>query len=80
MLFIGTVAYNLGTAAICTLIGFSPWVGSFIAGLSVSQLPQRMQIESKIESFKSFSVYIFLFMACINVRVTGRALEEQVSL
>ena len=26
MLFIGTVAYNLGTAAICTLIGFSPWM------------------------------------------------------
>uniref|UniRef100_A0A7S0ND94 Cation/H+ exchanger transmembrane domain-containing protein n=1 Tax=Hanusia phi TaxID=3032 RepID=A0A7S0ND94_9CRYP len=76
MLFIGTVAYNVGTAAICTLIGFSPFVGSFFAGLSVSQLPQRMQIESKIDSFKSFSVYIFLFMASINIRVKGDDLGD----
>ena len=54
MLFIGTMAYNLGASAICTLIGFSPMIGSYFAGLSLSVLPSRHQIEHKISSLRGY--------------------------
>jgi Kef-type K+ transport system membrane component KefB len=45
MLFIGTMAYNFGASAICHQIGFSPMVGAYFAGLSLSFLPS--QVNSK---------------------------------
>jgi Kef-type K+ transport system membrane component KefB len=54
MLFIGTMAYNLGASAVCTLIGFSPMIGSYFAGLSLSVLPSRHQIEHKISSLRGY--------------------------
>lgn len=54
MLFIGTMAYNLGASGVCTLIGFSPMIGSYFAGLSLSLLPSRHQIEHKISSLRGY--------------------------
>ena len=48
MLFIGTMAYNFGAAALCFQAGVSPLVGSFLAGLSLSRLPSRVQIQNKV--------------------------------
>lgn len=48
MLFIGTMAYNLGASALCYQAGFSPVVGSYLAGLSLSLLPSRIQIQNKV--------------------------------
>ena len=50
MLFIGTMAYNFGAAALCYQAGVSPIVGSFFAGFSLSQLPSRVQIQNKVSA------------------------------
>lgn len=71
MLFIGTMAYNLGASAICTQIGFSPMIGSYFAGLSLSFLPSRHQIEHKISSLRGYGMTTFYFMMGIYVHIDG---------
>ena len=52
MLFIGTMAYNFGAAALFYQAGVSPMVGSFFAGFSLSQLPSRIQIQNKVSAHR----------------------------
>ena len=76
MLFIGTMAYNLGASGICTLIGFSPMIGSYFAGLSLSFLPSRHQIEHKISSLRGYGMTTFYFMMGIYVHIDGKFFEK----
>ena len=69
MLFIGTMAYNLGAAAICYQIGVTPMVGSFFAGLSLSVLPSRVQIINKVASLRGYGMTTFYFMMGIYVHL-----------
>jgi len=71
MLFIGTMAYNLGAAAICSQCNFSPLVGSYVAGLSLSLLPSRVQIQNKVASLRGFGMTIFYFMMGIYVHLSA---------
>jgi len=59
MLFIGTLGYCLGVAAICEFFHFSPEIGAFFAGTSLALLPYRLEIEDKVEPLKSFGVILF---------------------
>ena len=43
-------------------MGFSPMIGAYFAGLSLSFLPYRVQIESKIASLRALGVITFYFM------------------
>ena len=71
LLFVGTMAYNLGASALCTAAGASPMVGSYLAGLSLSFLPSRHQIENKISSLRGFGMTTFYFMMGIYVHIDG---------
>ena len=71
MLFIGTMAYNLGACAICSQIGFSPMVGSYFAGLSLAFLPSQVQIQNKIASLRAYGMTTFYFMMGIYVAPDG---------
>lgn len=76
MLFIGTMAYNLGSSAICHQLGFSPMIGSYFAGLSLSFLPSRHQIEHKISSLRGYGMTTFYFMMGIYVHIDGTFFEK----
>jgi hypothetical protein len=49
MLFIGSMAWNLGAAALCQLAGFSPHAGAYLAGLSLSSHPACVEIQNKVD-------------------------------
>jgi len=76
MLFIGTMAYNLGAAALCSQMGFSPMIGSYFAGLSLSFLPSRHQIEHKISALRSYGMTTFYFMMGIYVQIDASFFES----
>ncbi len=59
MLFIGTLGYCMGIAGLCEYFGFSPEIGAFFAGASLSFLPYRLEIEDKVEPLKAFGVMLF---------------------
>ena len=44
LLFVGALGYCMGIAAICGNIGISPEAGAFFAGISVGNLPYRLDI------------------------------------
>ncbi|EKX43282.1 hypothetical protein GUITHDRAFT_110696 [Guillardia theta CCMP2712] len=75
MLFIGTFAYALGVAGICSQFGLAE-IGAFYAGVSVAALPYRLQIETKVEPIKAFGVVLFFFILGIDLHLTPEGLRE----
>jgi Kef-type K+ transport system membrane component KefB/Trk K+ transport system NAD-binding subunit len=59
MLFIGAMGWALGMAALGELIHFSPEIAAFMAGVALSILPYKLEIEDKVEPIKSFGVVLF---------------------
>ena len=59
LLYLGSLGYAFGLAAIAVRAGFSGEITAFLAGVSVAQLPYKMHIESKMEPIKSLGVAIF---------------------
>ena len=78
MLFIGTVAYNLGASAICYQIGISPMAGAYLAGASLAQLPTRHLIINKIASLRGYGMTTFYFMMGIYVHLDAKYWQENV--
>ncbi len=50
MLFIGVLGWALGVAAFGHLIHFSAEIAAFLAGVSMSMLPYKLEIEDKVET------------------------------
>ena len=44
--------------------------GAFFAGVSISALPYKLQIEAKVESLKSLGIVLFFFIFGINLHLT----------
>ncbi len=59
LLFIGTLGYGMGVAALCEVIHFSSGIGAFFAGATLAALPYRHEIEDKVEPLKAFGVILF---------------------
>ena len=59
LLFVSALGYCMGVAAICGYIGISPEAGAFFAGISVGNLPYRLDIEDKVGPLKSFGGALF---------------------
>ena len=59
MLFIGTLGYGMGVAALCEVIHFSSGIGAFFAGATLAALPYRHEIEDKVEPLKAFGIILF---------------------
>lgn len=75
MLFVGTVGYALGVAGLAGLAEFSPEIGGFFAGVSLSSVPYRLEIEQKVEPIKAFGVVLFFFMLGIDLEMDGESLK-----
>eukprot|EP00948_MAST-09A_sp_MAST-9A-sp1_P001563 g1563.t1 len=59
LLFLGSIGYCTGMAALAILAGFSAEITAFLAGVSVSQLEYKLHMESKLEPIKAIGVAIF---------------------
>ncbi|MDP7630056.1 MAG: cation:proton antiporter [SAR324 cluster bacterium] len=59
LLFIGTLGYGLGVAALCEVVHFSSGIGAFFAGATLAALPYRHEIEDKVEPLKAFGIILF---------------------
>ncbi len=59
MLFIGVLGWALGVAAVGEMIHFSPEIAAFLAGVAMSVLPYKLEIEDKVEPLKNFGVVLF---------------------
>ena len=59
LLYLGALGYATGLAALGVTAGFSGEITAFLAGVSLSQLPYKMHIETKMEPIKTLGVAIF---------------------
>ncbi len=59
LLFIGSLGYGLGVAALCEVVHFSSGIGAFFAGATLAALPYRHEIEDKVEPLKAFGIILF---------------------
>ncbi len=60
MLFVGSIAWALGFAALASgPLGLTPEIGGFLAGLSLSNLPEHFGISSKTKPLRDFFLTIF---------------------
>jgi Kef-type K+ transport system membrane component KefB len=53
---------------LCMLVGVCLMAGAYLAGLSLSQLPYRREIETKISSLQTFGMTLFYLMLGIYFR------------
>ena len=75
LLYIGTLGYTFGCAAIAVSAGFSAEITAFLAGVSIAQLPYKMHIESKMEPIKSLGVEIFFLALGLQLDLDQAALD-----
>lgn len=60
LVFIVSIAWALGLSALVAgLLGFSPEIGGFLAGLALSGIPEHFQIVSKAKPLRDFFLTIF---------------------
>jgi CPA2 family monovalent cation:H+ antiporter-2 len=57
----------MGIAAICGYIGISPEAGAFFAGISVGNLPYRLDIEDKVGPLKLFGQILFFLTVGVEI-------------
>jgi Kef-type K+ transport system membrane component KefB len=67
LLFVSALGYCMGIAAICGYIGISPEAGAFFAGISVGNLPYRLDIEDKVGPLKLFGGALFFLTLGVEV-------------
>lgn len=59
LVFLGSIGWSLGIAALCEVVHFSPEIGVFFAGATLSFLPYRLEIQDKVEPMKDFGIILF---------------------
>ena len=75
LLYIGTLGYTFGCAAVAVSAGFSAEITAFLAGVSIAQLPYKIHIEAKMESIKSLGVEIFFLALGLQLNIDQQALS-----
>jgi Kef-type K+ transport system membrane component KefB/Trk K+ transport system NAD-binding subunit len=59
LMFVTALGYCMGVAAICDTMGFSQEAGAFFAGVFLGIIPQKLEIEDKVNPLKTFGVILF---------------------
>ena len=75
LLFLGSLGWVLGIAAICEAVKFSPEIGAFMAGAALSFLPYRLEVQDKVEPMKDFGVILFFLALGFNLNLDRGALS-----
>lgn len=76
LLYLGSLGYATGLAAIAVTAGFSGEITAFLAGVSIAQLPYKMHIETKMEPIKSLGVAIFFISLGLKLEIDQRMLDS----
>jgi len=59
LLYLGTLGYALFSAGLADAVGFSAEIAAFLAGVSMTVLPYKLEIEGKVESIKNLGILTF---------------------
>jgi Kef-type K+ transport system membrane component KefB len=62
MLFLFATVWGIGIASLFTFTGFSIEIGALIAGISLSTLPSRHEIHSRMSPLRDFFIVIFFIL------------------
>ena len=61
-LFLFSIGWGLGLAAIFHFIGFSMEIGALVAGISLSMTPYHYEISSKMKPLRDFFIILFFIL------------------
>ena len=75
LLFLGSMGYCTGMAALAIAAGFSGEITAFLAGVSVSDLEYKLHMESKLEPIKSIGVAIFFLSLGLQIPLDHTLVE-----
>ncbi|KAL9187603.1 hypothetical protein ACHAXT_005981 [Thalassiosira profunda] len=75
LLYLGALGYATGLAALAVTAGFSGEITAFLAGVSLSRLPYKMHIETKMEPIKSLGVAIFFISLGLGLELGQEMLD-----
>ena len=76
LIFVVSIAWALGFAAfIAGIMGFSIEIGGFLAGISLSSLPEHLQISSKTKPVRDFFLTIFFILLGSQLIIGNNLLE-----
>ena len=75
MMFLGTLGWSLGIAALCEIGHFSPEIGAFMAGAALSFLPYRLEIQDKVEPMKDFGIILFFLALGFNLDISSSLVQ-----
>ena len=75
LLYLGSLGYCLGLAAIAIRLNFSGEITAFLAGVSLTQLEYKLHIESKLDPIKSLGVAIFFIALGLQLDLDQRLID-----
>ena len=75
LLFIGSLGWVLGIAALSAAIKFPPEIGSFMAGVTISSLPYKLEIQDKIEPIKDFGIILFFISLGYSLQIDSTVIS-----
>jgi len=71
LLFLSSIAWAMLFASAAAAFGFSIEIGSFVAGVGLSQLPQEHQIASRIRPLRDLFIVIFFITLGLRISLAG---------
>jgi Kef-type K+ transport system membrane component KefB len=76
LLYLGSLGFCMGTAAIAVAAGFSGEITAFLAGASIANLPYKLHVESKMEPIKSLGVAIFFISLGLKIEINQELFDS----
>lgn len=81
LLFVSALGWCMGVASVCGALGISPEAGAFLAGVSVGILPNKLDIEDKVEPLKSFGMILFFLTLGFELtKISGEVYRDDIGM
>ena len=80
LLLIGTLGWALGVAALGESVHFSPEIAAFMAGVALTALPYKLEMEDKVEPLKSFGIILFFIALGYGLEPSAAMLDQWVGI
>jgi len=81
LLFVSALGWCMGVASVCGALGISPEAGAFLAGVSVGILPNKLDIEDKVEPLKSFGMILFFLTLGFELtKISGEVYKSDIGM
>ena len=81
LLFVSALGWCMWVASVCGALGISPEAGAFLAGVSVGILPNKLDIEDKVEPLKSFGMILFFLTLGFELtKISGEVYKSDIGM